>query len=124
MSRRAAQRKREAQRRKRVGIAVGAAVAVIVVAVVAIVIVSSGSGEDAAPDGRALFAANCATCHGERGEGLFTFPPLAGVVETKYPNVGDQIAVVANGRNEMPAFGDKLSPEEIRAVVDFTRTLR
>ena len=72
-------------------------------------------------DGRAVFADNCATCHGKRGEGLFG-PQLAGVVTTKYPNPQDQIAVVTNGRSGMPAFGSQLSAEEIRAVVEFTRT--
>ena len=84
----------------------------------------SDDGEAAAPDGRQVYAENCASCHGERAEGLFKFPRLAGVVSTKYPNPDDQAAVVRNGRGEMPAFADKLSPEEIRAVVDFTRALR
>lgn len=125
MNRRAAQRKREAQRRQRIGLVVGALVLVVIVAVVLVVVASRGS-EDAAvpPDGERIYATNCASCHGDRAEGLFRFPRLAGVVSEKYPNPDDQAAVVRSGRGEMPAFADKLSPEEIRAVVEFTRALR
>ena len=100
---------------------------VFVLAVVCVLGVSacdSDDGEAAAPDGGEVYAENCSSCHGERAEGLFKFPRLAGVVATKYPNPADQVAVVTNGRGEMPAFGGRLSPEEIRAVVEFTRALR
>ena len=40
-----------------------------------------------------------------------------------YPDPADQIAVVTNGRGGMPAFGEKLSEEEIAAVVEYTRTV-
>ena len=40
-----------------------------------------------------------------------------------YPDPADQIAVVTNGRGGMPAFGDRLSAEEIAAVVEYTRTV-
>ena len=124
MNRRAAQRKREAKRRQRIGVIIGG-LALLAIVVVAAIVVAGGSEEAALPpDGQAVYAANCASCHGERAEGLFTFPRLAGVVSTKYPNPDDQAAVVRNGRGEMPAFADKLSPEEIRAVVEFTRALR
>lgn len=121
MNRRAAQRKRVAQRRRRIGIVLG----LLVVAAVGGFVLAAAvddAAEESAPDGRRIYADNCSTCHGERGEGLFTFPRLAGVVQTKYPNVEDQIALVRNGRNQMPAFGGELEPEEIRAVVEFTRS--
>ena len=40
-----------------------------------------------------------------------------------FPDPQDQIAVVTHGRGGMPAFGERLSPEEIAAVVDYTRTV-
>ncbi len=81
-------------------------------------------GGAAATDGpgAAVFAERCAGCHGSEGQGGGVGPPLAGRMETEYPDIADQIAVVANGRGVMPAFADRLSSDEIAAVVDFTRT--
>ena len=39
-----------------------------------------------------------------------------------FPDAADQEAVVANGRGSMPAFADSLTPEQIAAVVEYTRT--
>ena len=81
-----------------------------------------GGGSSAGPTtGPGIYRAYCATCHGAAGQG-FVGPALAGVVATKYPDVDDQIAVVTNGRGSMPAWGSRLSPAQIRAVVDYTRT--
>ena len=71
--------------------------------------------------GHAIFATRCATCHGADGSGGFG-PTLAGVVAKKYPNPADQIAVVTNGRGAMPTFGTSLTPDQIAAVVEYTRT--
>ena len=40
----------------------------------------------------------------------------------KYPNIEDQIAVVTNGKGEMPSWRGDLTPKEIRKVVEYTRT--
>ncbi len=73
-------------------------------------------------DGAALYGDNCAGCHGGDGSGGIG-PRLAGTVVAKFPDPADQIAVVTNGRGGMPAFGDRLSDEEIAAIVDYTRTV-
>jgi mono/diheme cytochrome c family protein len=71
--------------------------------------------------GQAIFSTRCASCHGADGGGGFG-PALAGVVTKRFPNPADQQAVVANGRGSMPSFSDSLTPEQIAAVVAFTRT--
>ena len=38
-----------------------------------------------------------------------------------FPDANDQIAVVTKGRGSMPSFADSLTPEQIAAVVDYTR---
>jgi mono/diheme cytochrome c family protein len=83
----------------------------------------SGGGAGGAVDGSAVFSQNCAVCHGgDAGGG--SGPPLKdGIVVANFPDVEDQIGVVTNGRGPMPAFGDRLSADEIRAVVEYTRTL-
>jgi len=40
----------------------------------------------------------------------------------KYPDIENQIAVVTNGKGEMPAWRGDLTPKEIRKVVEYTRT--
>jgi len=90
---------------------------------------SDGSGSDSGasaagqPDGATLYADNCARCHGPDGGGAVGPQLSEGRAAELFPNVEDQIAVVANGQGGMPAFGGNLSPEEIQAVVDYTRTL-
>ena len=79
------------------------------------------SGDPVQDDGARIFAARCSGCHGAQGQGL-SGPQLAGVVAERFPDPADQAAVVANGRNGMPAFGTRLTPEELAAVVEFTRT--
>ncbi len=71
-------------------------------------------------DGAAVFTASCAGCHGRDGQGGIG-PQLAGEVVDRFPDIEDQIAVVTDGRGGMPSFDGRLSPEEIEAVVTYTR---
>ncbi|HSB79238.1 MAG TPA: c-type cytochrome [Candidatus Methylomirabilis sp.] len=89
-----------------------------------------------APDGRALFAAHCAECHGDTGKGD---GPGAKIVRTPMTDFTNAAAMANRddhflaeiikkggsqfGRsNAMPAWGMKLSDEEIRALVVFIRS--
>jgi mono/diheme cytochrome c family protein len=72
--------------------------------------------------GREVFVANCARCHGQDAEGG-RGPQLAGgAVVQKYPNAADQIAYVEG--HTLPPFRDRLSPEQIRDVVEYTRSAK
>ena len=71
-------------------------------------------------EGQSIYNQNCASCHGANGGGGFG-KKLAGVVATKYPNIADQEAIIAGGKGSMPAFGSKLSAEQITAVSRYTR---
>ena len=72
--------------------------------------------------GAAVYATRCASCHASDGSGGYG-PTLAGVVARRYPNVADQEAVVAKGRGAMPSFSGSLTPEQIAAVVAYTRRI-
>jgi mono/diheme cytochrome c family protein len=74
-------------------------------------------------DGATVFGDNCATCHGGDGSGGIGPRLAGGRVVTVYPDPADQVAVVTNGRAGMPAFGRRLTEEEIAAVVEYTRTV-
>lgn len=86
-------------------------------------------GGTAAPDalGAIVYAdrGHCASCHGPDGSGGVG-PRLAdGAVVDAYPAIEDQIAVITNGveGTDMPAYRGLLTPEEIRAVAEYERTL-
>jgi len=49
-------------------------------------------------------------------------PQLAGKVVKAFPDEADEIKVVTNGRASMPAWKGDLTPEQIRLVVEYTRT--
>ena len=90
--------------------------------VVALTLAGCGSGGEAQPTtGKGIYEAHCATCHGVDGQGGVG-PELAGVVADKYPDIEDQIAVVTNGKAQMPSWRGDLTPKEIRKVVEYTRT--
>ncbi|OUM97549.1 MAG: hypothetical protein A9Z00_09815 [Thermobacillus sp. ZCTH02-B1] len=78
--------------------------------------------EDAAPaDGaaaqaEAIYKAHCLSCHGaDLGGG---FGPELKNVEQRL-SADEQFAVIKEGRAQMPAFGGRLSDEEIRALVEW-----
>jgi mono/diheme cytochrome c family protein len=88
--------------------------------------VAAGPGGTApAPDGQAIYLDQCAACHGDFGEGTYAPALRNGAARTRFPDVAAQIAVVQQGSagTSMKGFADKLSPEQIQAVVDYTRTL-
>lgn len=88
-----------------------------------------GSGSDTAladPQldlGREVYAERCASCHGVDGGGAFGPGLGGGKVVERFPRVEEHRAVVVEGRGSMPAWGERLSDEEIDAVVRYEREL-
>ena len=72
--------------------------------------------------GEAIYARNCSGCHGPSGQGGGGPALSPERLAERFPTVADQMTVVSNGRGGMPAFGGRLSAEEIDAVVAYTRT--
>lgn len=98
------------------------------------------------PTGAELFAANCAVCHGAGGEGQPNWhvrkengtlppPPLNGDGHTWHHADGLLYRIVSQGgkiyespdnpsfKSAMPAFGDRLSHEELVAVLTYIKSL-
>ena len=79
------------------------------------------------PDGASIFKSNCAMCHGADGKGIaamktpdFTDPKvLASLTDQQ------MLEIITNGKKgtAMPAWRDKLSEEDIRAVQAYVRSL-
>jgi mono/diheme cytochrome c family protein len=74
-------------------------------------------------DGRAVYANNCARCHGTTGQGGVGPKLSAPALKKQFADIRTQILFVSQGSGVMPAFGTTLSPSEIQAVVAYTRTL-
>ena len=72
--------------------------------------------------GASIYATRCASCHAADGSGGFGPALGGGIAAQRFPDPADQIAVVTNGRGSMPSFSDSLTPEQIAAVVEYTRT--
>jgi mono/diheme cytochrome c family protein len=77
---------------------------------------------------RANFTKNCEPCHGPTGEGglvkvekkQIKVPSLK--AEHAIKHTDDQLTkMITNGEEEMPAFKDKLSQQEIADMVKFVR---
>lgn len=79
------------------------------------------TGEVAVINGAELYKTNCASCHGEKGEGAKKGIPLISGHALHHSEV-EHIKQVTDGEGDkMPAFKDKLKPEEIAEVVKFVR---
>ena len=71
--------------------------------------------------GRTLFAANCASCHGSAGGGGLGPKFTDGKLQRDFPNIDAQISFVKHGRGIMPAWGPLLTEAQIHAVVRYER---
>ncbi len=83
-------------------------------------------GPDGYPDpelvvGRQVYIDRCANCHGNDGGGGRGTKLSDARMVSVYPDVADQVVTVADGVRSMPAFVEVLDPEEIAAVVRYTR---
>ena len=77
---------------------------------------------------RTNFAKHCEACHGPNGEGgtvqvegkRLRVPSLKATHAVKHTD-DELLKIVTNGEEEMPAFKDKVSAEEITELVRFVR---
>jgi mono/diheme cytochrome c family protein len=83
----------------------------------------------AAADGAAVFKAKCAMCRGADGSASTGMGKSMALKPLSSPEVqkmsdADLTALVTNGKGKMPAYKDKLSDDEISAVVKYVKTLK
>jgi alcohol dehydrogenase (cytochrome c) len=77
-----------------------------------LVLSSNASGPADPGNGQTVYDAACTFCHGEAGEGGHGGGPTLAPVT----NPAAAAQIIAEGRNDMPAFGGALSAEQIRDV--------
>ena len=82
------------------------------------------------PNAEQIYAARCARCHGEDGKaetrmgknmGARNFTDAAWHKDTKDEDI---FSTIKDGNGAMPAFGNKLSDEEIKALVGKVRKFK
>ncbi|MBI5885631.1 MAG: cytochrome c [Deltaproteobacteria bacterium] len=105
---------------------------IIAAGVVAIAVAVAGSA--LAADGAAIFKAKCVACHGAEGAGTAMAPAFKGNAFVRDSKNVECELVVTHGRKgdekkhknfamAMPSHEGKLSADEIKAVVDYIKTL-
>src|SRR5262245_46305928 len=95
------------------------------------VIIAFAAGADA-PNGKELFTANCAPCHGPDGKAKTPAAKKLGVKDLTQSKLADaeikkQIVEGRKdkkGNQQMPAFEDKLSAEQIAAITTVVKEFR
>ena len=92
----------------------------------ALLVVTMPSRADEASE--KLYKSKCAACHGADGKGeTVTGKALKvrGFASEEVQKMSDEDLneVIAKGKNKMPAYGKSLKPEQIKALVEYTRSL-
>jgi mono/diheme cytochrome c family protein len=95
------------------------------------VMIGFAAGADA-PNGKELFTANCAPCHGPDGKAKTPAARKLGVKDLTQSKLADaeikkQIVEGRKdkkGNQQMPAFEDKLSAEQIAAIIAVVKEFR
>lgn len=81
-----------------------------------------------ATPGGVIFLANCADCHGARAEGNVG-PPLNAAGHAHHHSDIELVQAITQGVSrpdapaEMPAWGQKLAPQQVRLLVEFIKLL-
>ncbi len=74
----------------------------------------------AGADAPTIFAQSCSSCHGVNGQGGIGPSLNASDLEER---TDDYLRdVIGRGKGGMPAFGDRLYPEDIENLIDFLRS--
>ena len=82
-----------------------------------------------AKEAKRLFKQKCAKCHGQDGAGN-NYGQIIGTTNLTNPEWQERaddkriINSIKHGRGQMPAFGEKLSEEQITSLMLYVRTLR
>lgn len=99
----------------------------VVILVLSIVLVPVASW--AANEGADLFGAKCAACHGKEGNADSPMAKKFGVKPLGSPDVqklsdAELTNIITKGKDKMPSYEGKLTPEQIKALVAYIRSLK
>lgn len=80
-------------------------------------------------DGAAIYKSKCQRCHGEDGMSHTFEGKMTSAAQFSNPEIvkmpdADLTAVIKGGKKKMPAFGKKLSDDQIASVLAYVHTLQ
>jgi mono/diheme cytochrome c family protein len=82
---------------------------------------SAAGAANVAPDGPALFRKHCVVCHG--ADGTLGLNGAKDLTQSVLP-MEERINIITNGKKLMTPFGTILTQDEIKAVSEYTLTLK
>jgi cytochrome c6 len=81
-----------------------------------------------AQGGADTYKAKCAGCHGPDGTGSAVGKKMGAhdftSAEVQKMSDAELTDVISKGKNKMPAYAEKLKPEEVKGLVAYIRTLK
>lgn len=77
--------------------------------------------KEVAIDGKKIYKANCVTCHGM--DGTLGINGSKDLSKTEL-DLEERIALITNGKGVMTPFSNLLSEDKIKAVAEYTLTLK
>jgi cytochrome c6 len=95
---------------------------------VSLTILALPAGTRAQSDAAKIFKTSCSLCHGPDGSGDTPTGKALKAKDLRSDEVQKQsdaelAAVISKGRNKMPAFGSKFSPDVINSLVAYIRQM-
>jgi cytochrome c6 len=99
----------------------------MMLAAVALIALVGTPAAQAAADGKALYDAKCAMCHGKDGVAKPIAKGSANLNDAKWQEATKVEAietVIADGKGKMKGYKDKMSDEEIKAVAGYVKTIK
>ncbi|MCJ7511736.1 MAG: c-type cytochrome [Anaerolineales bacterium] len=82
-----------------------------------------GTPDQALQAGAAVYDEQCATCHGDRGQGGEVGPALNEPTQLAERSLAQTVQIIQQGRGQMPLFAGGLSQPEQQAVAAYVRSL-
>ncbi len=97
----------------------------VILSILVLAFASVASAEDAA----AIYKTKCATCHGATGAadtGMGKTLKLRALGSAEVQKLTDEElnTIITKGKGKMPAYGTKLSVDDVKGLVKFIRTLK
>ena len=100
---------------------------ILVLSVVAVGALLLAPGLAADGDGKSIYDKKCAMCHGKDGVAKKLGKGSANLNDPEWQEnttLEEIIRVTAEGEGKMPGYEDKLTPEQIKLVAEYIKTLR
>jgi cytochrome c oxidase cbb3-type subunit 3 len=93
----------------------------------AVIALAGAPAAQAAADGKALYDAKCAMCHGKDGVAKAMAKGSANLNDARWQAATKTEAieaVISDGKGKMKGLKGKMTPEEIQAVAEYVKTMK